>query len=1456
MNLLHDFKTKPFIDAVQSFFEKLKVPFNVISDLQTEPENIIGDKKCNEIISAIYPFGIVTDGIFDGKETTITQAELNEDKYVGILLFGVELTKSNPTRSDLAEITRQINRAYSQIPVVVVFRYADKITFANAERLKYLRKDKEGDKIGQKVAMLKDIEINNTHRAHLDILKELAKHNAKTFEELYKYWQEKLNTKELNNKFYQELFKWYLYAKDNVVFPNDNQEEADKYLSESLIRFISRMLFVWFMKEKSLITHKLFETNELKNILKNFEEHADKNIYYKAILQNLFFATLNVPTENRKWIDGKKRNKAQQGDPLIYRYENEFINSNDVINNIFMKIPFLNGGLFDCLDDRENNIFTDGFTKNEKKQPQFPNFLFFGEKKEIDLSHHFADDAKEKKKWQNQTILGIIDLLNNYKFTVEENTPLEVDVALDPELLGKVFENLLASFNPETKATARKQTGSFYTPREIVNYMVDESLKAYVSSSIKCTSSFQLEKKLGPSSSKYNQHEEKLGARSSEYNQHEAHFITDGYFDPNNEIIIHKKKLPHWQQENVWYFVTFRLADSIPEEKKEEIRREREIWDKNHKNKKEFTKEDWIMYNKLFHENTERLLNSGYGKCLMNKKENADIVANALLHFNNERYILDEWVVMSNHVHVLVKPIGEHYLGDILHSWKSFTANEINKREGLSGQLWMTESYDHIVRNRESFNAIRYYIRENPSKAKITVFRASSQEQTVLRASSSKEFQSTVLELFSITSHEQMSDTLRARSSEYVQALFNCKILDPACGSGAYPMGVLHKMVQLMTILDPKNEHLKQIMKEKVIGEKIVELERDKKSIQGLSDVQVRQKALEAVEERLQSLEKIFNNEYIFDDYARKLYIIENCIYGVDIQPIAIQISKLRFFISLLVEQNKKEDQPNFGIEPLPNMDFKLVAANTLIAPPQEDKADQTGLFADQDLFFETFENLAHDYFTLHTPEEKKTKKQEIITLIKEKIEEKKRLIASSRDFAKLKDSVKLWESYQNLFKEKAVGFFETKYFFPKVKEGFDVVIGNPPYVNVEKIDKSIKDNISKFKTAYQKYDLYVLFYESSLNLLKEKGLLNFITSNKFLSQGYGLKLRQLFLENRIIEIINFNFDVFETATVRTCIFHLQKNKTVENTLKIIDINTKEDNHKFENKEYQFLKQNIFNELEENNFRINLTLDKVNLINKLEIDTLRVDDICSVNYGLRPSSEKLGLKKEDYIFEENVKGNFKKYFEGKDMGYWLVNKYSYLNYQPDEIYNPMFKELFEYEKLVGIRTLSDIGKLRFIYDNKGFYCNDSVVNLTLWHLFENVNYQTIRRTITKDKINNSKKYSYQYLQGILNSKIIKFYVNELLYDGTHFYPNHMKQLPIKISNSASQQPFITLVNEILEIKKFGKKEDENDKDTTGLEHQIDVMVYHLYGLSYEEACVIDNGLKEEDYRTSSFQLEA
>ena len=119
------------------------------------------------------------------------------------------------------------------------------------------------------------------------------------------------------------------------------------------------------------------------------------------------------------------------------------------------------------------DIRIDGFSDRSDSQPTVPDFLFFGAEREVDLSEDYGD-----KKFKCVPVRGLIHIFNRYNFTVEENTPIEQEVALDPELSGKVFENLLAAYNPETGATARKQTGSFYTPREIVNYMVDEALIA------------------------------------------------------------------------------------------------------------------------------------------------------------------------------------------------------------------------------------------------------------------------------------------------------------------------------------------------------------------------------------------------------------------------------------------------------------------------------------------------------------------------------------------------------------------------------------------------------------------------------------------------------------------------------------------------------------------------------------------------------------------------------------------------------------------------------------------------------------------------------------------------------------------------------------------------------------------------------------------------------------------
>ena len=161
------------------------------------------------------------------------------------------------------------------------------------------------------------------------------------------------------------------------------------------------------------------------------------------------------------------------------RYEYYFKNPQLFVDLANKTVPFLNGGLFDCLDEKDKDLYYDGFSDREavKKALIVPDYLFFGEEvgKNIDLSEWYGDKKKKKV-----SARGIIDILKRYNFTVEENTPFDKEVSLDPELLGKVFENLLASYNPETQTTARKQTGSFYTPREIVQYMVDESLVAHL----------------------------------------------------------------------------------------------------------------------------------------------------------------------------------------------------------------------------------------------------------------------------------------------------------------------------------------------------------------------------------------------------------------------------------------------------------------------------------------------------------------------------------------------------------------------------------------------------------------------------------------------------------------------------------------------------------------------------------------------------------------------------------------------------------------------------------------------------------------------------------------------------------------------------------------------------------------------------------------------------------------
>ena len=188
------------------------------------------------------------------------------------------------------------------------------------------------------------------------------------------------------------------------------------------------------------------------------------------------------------------------------------------------------------------------------------------------------------------------------------------------------------------------------------------------------------------------------------------------YFNPGTEIDIRTGgDLPHWEQGSVWYFITFRLADALPRSVVEDLKNERDEWKRTH-DLGHLSCEERSEYYRLFSEHYEGLLNAGSGACVLRDPAVAEIVHGALRFFDGQRYVLDEYVVMPNHVHVLVKPLGKHGLVDILHTWKSFTANRINQKLKLSGQVWQHESYDHIVRNEAAMQAIRRYIRENPSK--------------------------------------------------------------------------------------------------------------------------------------------------------------------------------------------------------------------------------------------------------------------------------------------------------------------------------------------------------------------------------------------------------------------------------------------------------------------------------------------------------------------------------------------------------------------------------------------------------------------------------------------------------------------------------------------------------------------------------------------------------------------
>lgn len=828
------------------------------------------------------------------------------------VFFAIELKPSSVandyTRGKLAAITRQINRLFP-MPVMVLFKVpaktGAKISLAVINRRQHKRDDSK-DVMG-KVTLIQNIDITKPHPGHLDILASFSTTELKArkkpignFDELHAAWEDVFNVELLNKRFYEELSNWYFWARSQVSFPDDLEKDNDKRNATSVIRLLTRLIFCWFLKEKDLIPDRLFDVDELQQSLSKFDAHSSNDgTYYRAILQNLFFATLNQPmnvgaTVNRRFsADGTfQENKEDYGNDVLYRYAKAFSNADAAIG-LFETIPFLNGGLFaslDTFDEKGKKQYADGFSREAKKQAFVPNHLFFAPSQEVDLSAEYNDSKKKKAR-----VRGLIHILQSYKFTIAESTPVEQEIALDPELLGNVFENLLASYNPETGESARKQTGSFYTPRPIVDYMVDESLKAYL-------------------------------ARA--------------------------------------------LRQSLPK------------------------------------------------------------------------------------------------------------MTEADAKEGLDILFAYTER-EHVFAKPETVALIN--------------------------------------------------------------AIDACNILDPACGSGAYPMGILHKLVFILGKLDPSNAQWKQRQIDKA---------------EEIEDAEARESAVRAIE-------RDFTDNNL--DYGRKLYLIENCIYGVDIQPIAIQISKLRFFISLVCDQKTSHDKSrNRGVRPLPNLEIKFVVANTLIAltPRKTSKSDlqtQIGLLdTDVQALEEQLAKVRHRYFSAQTRKQKRALQIQDRELVAKIVDALGGADDSDLGSAEVRRRIQ-WNPYDH---HSVADFFEpTTMFGRELEHGFDVVIGNPPYVQIQKFDA--KQKTAWLAQGYATYaataDIYCLFYERGVQLLKEGGHLSYITSNKWMRTGYGEALRSwMSSEVNTRTVLDFGMGLnFDAAAALTSIVNLTKSPSQQQTMCCLATDTK-----------------------------------------------------------------------------------------------------------------------------------------------------------------------------------------------------------------------------------------------------------------------------------------------------------
>jgi len=614
----------------------------------------------------------------------------------------------------------------------------------------------------------------------------------------------------------------------------------------------------------------------------------------------------------------------------------------------------------------------------------------------------------------------------------------------------------------------------------------------------------------------------------------------------------------------------------------------------------------------------------------------------------------------------------------------------------------------------------------------------------------------------------ELPESIKENSGVLENLLKNVKVIDPAVGSGAFPVGMMNEIV--------KARHILYLLAE-------------------------------------------YDN---IDLYDLKRQTIENSLYGVDIELSATDVTKLRFWLSLIV------DEENIGeIKPLPNLDNKIMCGNSLV-----DSYEDIRLFDDSlirrsgqqklmitpvEKAFNDLENKKLEYFKTSGPKTKIKLKTEINELkwnfIEKQIENyNPKLIEDIRKYKYTQDRpFFVWElEFSEIFKGDA--------------PGFDIVIGNPPYVLLQNMDCSdeLKDYLSsKYTVSQYKIDLYHLFFEKGINLLKKNGSICYITPNTFLMNKYLSKLRKFMLDTCCINsILIIKDDVFKNVAVDSSVILLTENE---------DENIKLNNNvhiqiveKDLEKNHDTCQNNFLND-DNYIFNVNITNEERELIKKISNNKISLGDILRVSFGLQTKNKK------KYVQNYPVDNNWKPCINGKDINpFTPVQSKTYFLHDfdikaggcwDDSTHNTPIKIVI---RQIGKYPIASI-------DLNKYYSLNTIYNLS----------------------GLNSEFDYYYILAIINSNVIKYYWKINFYDSKVKFPKvkktYLDKIPIPKIDLDQQKEIINLSKKIFEINGLNKDSQsiENyDDELKTLYSMLESKIYKLYQLDNDEIIVIGNSLKE------------